>query len=131
MNCAMKKNTKKRKFISSGARVFNLLLAILLLSSLFAVQAPQTALAATLLDANFNTDDSGFVYQDDSFGTSQPGYASGVRVASGGYSSTGGLQVSLGGIDANDITGMSGGWNYTLSLAGNRISACSCLSATV
>ena len=73
--------------------------------------------ASTLVTADFNSGTNGFVYADDAFGTSQPGYASGVRVASGGYGGTGGLQVTLGGVDATAITGLSGGWSYTLNLA--------------
>ncbi len=98
-------------------RRLNLALVVILLVSLFSALPTRPALAATLLDANFNTDASGFVYQDDSFGTSQPTYASGTRITSGGYGGTGGLQVSLGGVDANAISGMSGAWNYTLNLA--------------
>ena len=73
--------------------------------------------AGTLLSATFDAGYDGFAYPDDAFGTSQPGYASGARVTSGGYGGTGGLQVTLGGVDANAITGMSGGWSYTLNLA--------------
>ena len=79
--------------------------------------ALSTAAAGTLVTADFNSGTNGFVYADDAFGTSQPGYASGVRVASGGYGGTGGLQVTLGGVDATAITGLSGGWSYTLNLA--------------
>jgi hypothetical protein len=75
--------------------------------------APDT----TLLSASFDSGTDGFIYQDDTFGTSQPNYASGTRVTSGGYNGTGGLQVTLGGGDATAISGMSGGWNYTLNLA--------------
>lgn len=70
----------------------------------------------TLLTANFDAGVDGFVYQNDAFGTSQPGYASGAWVASGGFGGTGGLQVSLGGVDANPISDMSGGWSITLNL---------------
>jgi len=89
------------------------ILSLVLPSGLVATQW----IASTLLSADFNTDANGFTYADDAFGTSQPSYASGAWVASGGYGSTGGLQVSLGGVDANAITGMSGGWSYTLNLA--------------
>ena len=54
-----------------------------------------------MLSATFDAGYDGFTYQDDAFGTSQPNYASGARVASGGYGGTGGLQVTLGGVDAN------------------------------
>ena len=60
--------------------------------------------------------DDGFIYIDDAFrGTSQPGYASGVRLASGGLTG-GGLSVTLGGLDGADILNMSGGWERTFSL---------------
>lgn len=78
---------------------------------------PGGAGAATLLSASFDADAEGFAYADDVFlGTNQPAYASGSYVSSGGYSG-GGLQVSLGGIDAASISGMSGGWQKDLSLA--------------
>jgi hypothetical protein len=101
---------------SRGWRWINGLLALGLLCCLWAGQAPQPTLAATLLDANFNIDENGFLYQDDAFGTSQPTYASGARSATGGYGGTGGLQITLGGVDAAAITGMSGAWTYTLNL---------------
>jgi hypothetical protein len=79
-----------------------------------AVIAPGTV----LIDAHFDSSSDGFSYQDDTFrGTSQPAYASGTRVASGGFSG-GALRVRLGGIDESDITsGMSGGWRRTFTLA--------------
>lgn len=70
----------------------------------------------TLLTANFDTGADGFVYQNDAFGTSQPNYSSGAWAPSTGYGGTGGLQVSLGGVDANPISDMSGGWSITLNL---------------
>ena len=67
--------------------------------------------------ANFTSGADGFVYTDDAFrGTSQPSYASGTHLASGGFSG-GGLQVNLGGVDSADIVGMSGGWTRTFTLA--------------
>ena len=92
--------------------------ALLVALATVASTAPPHVQAATILSANFNTDAGGFTYVDDPFlGTSQPAYASGVRQATGGYGGTGGLQVTLGGIDATTINGMSGGWSYTLNLA--------------
>ncbi len=71
----------------------------------------------TLFTAGFASGSDGFIYQDDTFlGTAQSGYASGVYISSGAYSG-GGLKVTLGGVDANVINGMSGGWRYTLNLA--------------
>jgi hypothetical protein len=72
---------------------------------------------ATLLAADFNSDANGFTYVDDAFGTSQPSYASGVRTTTGGFGGSGGLQVTLGGVNNTLINGMSGGWSYTLNLA--------------
>ncbi len=95
--------------------------ALLVAVAIAAGHALPPVQAATILSANFNTDANGFTYVDDAFqGTSQPAYASGVRQATGGYGGTGGLQVSLGGIDANTINGMSGAWSYTLNLGTAR-----------
>ena len=75
-----------------------------------------SAPAATLLSALFDSGTDGFLYQDDTFlGTSQPGYASGTHEPTGGHSG-GGVHVTLGGGDNNDVTGMSGGWTYPLNL---------------
>ncbi len=95
----------------------NIILILSLLLSLFLGPGVPIASAATLLAANFNSTTDGFTYGDDTFGTSQPSYASGVRSTTGGYGATGGLQVTLGGVDSNAITGMSGGWSYSLNLA--------------
>ncbi len=108
-------NTPAAKIFSGSIRLF--LAAIILTGGIASLPAFH-AKAATLLSANFNSTTDGFTYGDDPFGTSQPSYASGVRSTTGGYGATGGLQVTLGGVDANAITGMSGGWSYTLSLAG-------------
>jgi hypothetical protein len=77
-----------------------------------------TAVPANLiLEARFNTTTDGFVYQDDAFrGTTQPAYASGARVASGGVSG-GALRVAVGGVDDADVLNMSGGWSVTFTLA--------------
>jgi hypothetical protein len=70
-----------------------------------------------LLEAHFAAGADGFVYSDDGFrGTNQPAYASGTHVATGGVSD-GALQVRVGGVNGNDITGMSGGWAKSFSLA--------------
>ncbi len=90
---------------------------LLLVAALTALPASAFAAPVELLNVNFNSTTNGFTYADDTFGTSQPSYASGARTATGGYSGTGGLQVTLGGVNNNAITGMSGGWNYTLNLA--------------
>lgn len=102
----------------SHFRVPRIALALALVLALVGVQPLSMSAATTLLSASFNSGNDGFTYADDLFGTSQPAYASGARTTSGGYGSTGGLQVSLGGVDATAITnGMSGGWQYTLNLA--------------
>lgn len=76
------------------------------------------AAAAVILDADFDAGASGFSYVDDPFlGTSQPSYASGAWQNAGGFGNTGGLTVSLGGIDGSTIVGMSGGWSTTFELA--------------
>jgi hypothetical protein len=70
-----------------------------------------------VLEADFDVDAEGFTYVDDTIsGTSEPGYASGGWVATGGHSG-GALKVDLGNVDTSDVTGMSGGWgrNFTAS----------------
>ena len=78
------------------------------------------ACAQELISATFDTDSSGFTYQDDTFrSTANPGYASGNYDNSGGYAG-GGLHVALGGIDGVDITdGMSGGWSRSFVVNGD------------
>jgi hypothetical protein len=62
---------------------------------------------ATILSATFDTDSSGFTYQDDTFrSTSNPVYASGNYDPSGGFSG-GGLHVALGGVDTTIRNGIS------------------------
>jgi hypothetical protein len=69
-----------------------------------------------LLSADFDTGTNGFTYADDTFrGTTQPSYASGVRVATGGFKG-GALRVSLGGLNNNQIVGMSGGWSRSFTV---------------
>jgi hypothetical protein len=70
-----------------------------------------------ILSANFDTGTDGFSYLDNTFrSTSQSSYASGVRVGSGGFAG-GALRVDLGGVNNNTISGMSGGWQRTFTLA--------------
>jgi len=75
------------------------------------------AAATTLLSANFDDGEDGFVYCDDPFGTNEPGYAAGVRVATGGYGDSGALQTTLGGIGSIQTAGASGGWCHAMTLA--------------
>ena len=72
---------------------------------------------AILLQANFDSDDEGFLFLTDIFrSTSAAFYASGNYISSGGYAG-GALRVVLGGIDNSIISGMSGGWQKTFTLA--------------
>jgi hypothetical protein len=112
-------HNRKQNKISSIFFAVGRLFLIIFTAVIFAA-LPTAALASTLLSAGFNSGTDGFVYQSDLFmGTSQSGYASGTYELSGGFSG-GGLHVLLGGKDSNDITGMSGGWTYTLNLASDE-----------
>jgi len=63
-----------------------------------------------IFDVHFDANSDGFTYLDDTFrGTSKPNYASGNYIASGAYTG-GGLRVLIGGINSQNIQGMSGGW---------------------
>src|SRR6185436_322017 len=84
--------------------------------SIFSIELPG-APATAVIDAHFDVDADGFAYTNDGFrGTAQPSYASGVRLATGGFTG-GALQVSLGGIDSAVIQNMSGGWSSSFTLA--------------
>ena len=73
-------------------------------------------ISGVILQAHFDVGADGFTYVDDAFrDTHQPAYASGTWIVSGGFRG-GGLRVTLGGIDSNAITGMSGGWAKTFNL---------------
>ena len=77
-----------------------------------------TSYGQTLISEDFNTGSSGFTYQDDLFNnSSEPAYAVGIWSASGGSNGSGGLTVTLGGVDANTISNMSGGWTQSFNLA--------------
>jgi hypothetical protein len=119
-NMTLRQSLGKNKRAQLGTRFTNLVMAAILLAGLVMILPTRGVRAADLLNVNFNTTTDGFTYQDDSFGTSQPSYASGARTASGGYGGTGGLQITLGGVNATAITGMSGGYSYTLTLAGSE-----------
>jgi hypothetical protein len=83
--------------------------------SIYSIELPG-APATTVIDAHFDSDADGFGYADDGFrGTAQPAYASGTRLATGGFTG-GALQVALGGIDNAVITNMSGGWSRSFDL---------------
>ncbi|MEM6630148.1 MAG: discoidin domain-containing protein [Bacteroidota bacterium] len=75
------------------------------------------AVPTTLINTGFSSGASGLSYLDDAFfGTNQPNYADGGWANTYGRSG-GGLRVILGGLDEATITNMSGGWEYTFSLA--------------
>jgi photosystem II stability/assembly factor-like uncharacterized protein len=83
--------------------------------SIYSIELPG-APAVAVIDAHFDVDADGFTYADDAFrATAQPAYASGARIATGGFAG-GGLRVALGGIDDAVITNMSGGWSRTFDL---------------
>lgn len=66
----------------------------------------------------FAASSGSFSYVEDPFrATAAPAYASGAFGANYGFEGTGGLSVSLGGIDGADILGMSGGWQLDFTLA--------------
>lgn len=78
---------------------------------------------SSLLAAHFDRNADGFTYVDDAFrGTKNPAYASGTRIASGGFSG-GALKVDLGGVDHKEARNMSGGWRRSFKLpAAMRVS---------
>ncbi len=81
-----------------------------------------TVLGRKLAQEDFDAGAGPLNYRDDVFrGTNEPNYASGSHTASGGFNGSGGLQVLLGGIDGADITGMSGGWEFDLTLTEPQI----------
>jgi len=77
---------------------------------------PEITPPDTLLWAEFDSDEEGFTYLDDAFrGTSQPNYASGSYLLTGGYSG-GGIATEIGAIDQADILNMSGGWRESFTM---------------
>ncbi|MEO0421375.1 MAG: putative Ig domain-containing protein [Pseudomonadota bacterium] len=73
--------------------------------------------APVIVDARFDGDSDGFAYADDVFrGTDAPAYADGAYESDGGFDG-GGVAVTTGGIDDDDITGMSGAWSRGFNLA--------------
>jgi hypothetical protein len=78
--------------------------------------------AGSLLTAHFGSNSEGFIYLDDTFrGTNAASYASGAWISAGGSNAAGGsgggaLRVLVGGINDNDIVGMSAGWRKTFTL---------------
>ncbi len=78
---------------------------------------------AIIIESHFDADEEGFVLEEDSFrNTSNPEFASGSYLPTGGFNG-GGLQVLLGNTNNADILGMSGGWSRSFSLdAPQRVS---------
>ncbi len=78
--------------------------------------ATVTITVGSIIEAHFNAGSDGFNYVDDPFrGTNAPTYASGTFLTNGGLTG-GGLQVLVGGINNDDILGISGGWQRTFNL---------------
>ena len=69
-----------------------------------------------VLDADFDVDTDGFGFQDD---PQDPAYSDGQRDANGGVGGSGGLEVTLGGIDNADILNMDGSWTTSFSGSGS------------
>jgi len=76
--------------------------------------------SVTLLNATFGADAEGFTYADDTFGTNDPGNATGTYEAAGG-SSGGGLRVYLGPGEEFSVFTTSGGWSKDVSLGAESI----------
>lgn len=72
---------------------------------------PTPSPSPVILANDFNNNSTmGWSYRNDPFGLgNKPGYQSGGFVGDRGVSRTGALRVLLGGLDNEDITGMSGG----------------------
>ncbi|MBN1766371.1 MAG: DUF4347 domain-containing protein, partial [Sedimentisphaerales bacterium] len=73
-----------------------------------------TASTTVKINSTFDADEEGFTYTDDSFGTANPGKATGTYEAAGGFAG-GGLRVYLGPGDI--FNPASGGWSDTFNLA--------------
>ena len=71
---------------------------------------------AEIFRSDFEADQDGFAYADDVFrASSQPQYADGVYGSTSGETG-GGVTVSLGGANNDDILGMSGGFSRGFTL---------------
>jgi|GEM_PF-245487 len=66
-----------------------------------------------ILEADFDADADGFVFEPDVFDTANPGYVQGGFV----FEPDRNAFISLGGVDNDDIIGMSGGWTRTFDLS--------------
>ncbi len=80
--------------------------------TIYGGQNGSVATEVTVLSEDFNANDGGFTYADGTFrGTTATAYESGTYDAGNGE-----ISVSLGGIDGDDILGMSGGFNKTFTV---------------
>ncbi len=80
--------------------------------TIYGGQADDTPTEVTVLSENFDSNDGGFTYADGAFrGTTAGTYESGTYDAGNGE-----ISVSLGGIDGDDILGMSGGFSKTFAV---------------
>ena len=73
-----------------------------------------TTSTLSVLTASFDSDEDGFTYADDTFGTSNPGFSTGTYHAAVGFNG-GGLLIDLGGANTGGPT--SGGYSKTFNLA--------------
>lgn len=80
--------------------------------TIYGGQADDTPTEVTVLSENFDNSDGGFAYADGAFrGTTAGTYESGTYDAGNGE-----ISVSLGGINGDDILGMSGGFNKSFTV---------------
>ena len=81
---------------------------------------PPPSGGSVLLESHFDSGPDGFGYADDTFrNTTEPAYADGSHEPAQGFTG-GGLRVTLGGLNEDNIRDMSGGWSrsFTLDTAG-------------
>lgn len=74
--------------------------------------------SAIPVSAGFESGTDSFSYTDGTFGSSgsSNSYASGTRITSDAYTGNASLEISLGGINNNSITNMSGSWDLGFTL---------------
>ncbi len=73
--------------------------------------------ATDILNLNFDSGLDGFVYADDIFlNANQAAYASGARITNDGGITNGALEITLGGIDGNDVGPISGAFQNSFVL---------------
>lgn len=91
--------------------------------TLYAAFAPLPSIIPVA--ASFDTGSDGFTYADGVFGStgSSNSYASGIYINSDGFTANGAVEVTLGGINNNAITNMSGAWQYTFNLTSSMSDA--------